>query len=328
LLDPDDRRPLSALEARALCDRHRGIGADGVLRAVVGNPPSALSMDLRNADGGVAEMSGNGIRCLVQAAVDAGMVPEGAVTVWTLGGLRTVEYRAEAVSGLGYGRVDMGRAVLGPDLDADAPLGVHWGQHVDMGNPHVVLYGLAAGDDMVEVVGPRLGSSVAGGANVEFVWSGPVAGELTMRVWERGVGETLACGTGACATAAAAHAHGEAGTRVRVHSPGGILDVELGAEGIVLAGPTQKVGDVTVDEAVLARLVADLDTAGEGANGREAGGREAGGQDAGGRDTGGLDTAGLDTAALDTAGHEPPARDAAEPEAAPDEQSTEVATRQ
>jgi diaminopimelate epimerase len=293
LLDPDDRRPLSALEARALCDRHRGIGADGVLRAVVGNAPAALSMDLRNADGGVAEMSGNGIRCLVQAAVDAGMVPEGAVTVWTLGGLRTVEYRAETLSGLGYGRVDMGRAVLGPDLDADAPLGVRWGQHVDMGNPHVVLFGLAAGDDMVGVVGPRLGSSVAGGANVEFVWSGPVSGELTMRVWERGVGETLACGTGACATAAAVHAHGEVGTRARVHSPGGILDVELGAEGIMLAGPTQKVGDVTVDESLLTRLVADLDTA-----------------------------------QLDTGGHEPPAREAADPEAASDEQSTEVATRQ
>jgi diaminopimelate epimerase len=298
LLDPDDRRPLSAREARALCDRHRGIGADGVLRAVVGNPPAALSMDLRNADGSVAEMSGNGIRCLVQAAVEAGMVGDGAVTVWTLGGLRTVEYRTEALSGLGYGRVDMGRAALGANLDSDAPLGVHWGQHVDMGNPHVVLFGLAAVDDMVQVVGPRLGSSVIGGANVEFVWSGPVAGELTMRVWERGVGETLACGTGACATAAAAHAHGEIGTHVRVHSPGGILDVELGEDGIVLGGPTQKVGDVTVDEAVLAGLVA------------------------------GLDTAGLGTAGLDAAGNDTAVREAAEPAAAPDEQSTEVATRQ
>jgi diaminopimelate epimerase len=262
LLDPDDRRPVSAPEARALCDRHRGIGADGVLRAVVGNAPAALSMDLRNADGGVAEMSGNGIRCLVQAAVDAGMVSAGTVTVWTLGGLRTVEYRSETEPGLGYGRVDMGRAALGDDLGSDAPLGVRWGQHVDMGNPHVVLFGMAAGDEMVSMVGPRLGASVSGGANVEFVWPGPVPGELALRVWERGVGETLACGTGACAVAAATHAHGDIGTRVRVHSRGGILDVELGADGIMLAGPTQKVGDVTVDEAVLARLTADLDAAG------------------------------------------------------------------
>ena len=262
LLDPDDRRPLSAGEARALCDRHRGIGADGIVRAVVGGKAAALSMDLRNADGGVAEMSGNGIRCLVQAAVDAGMVRAGPVTVQTLGGVRTVDYRADAAPGLGYGRVDMGRATLGADLGAHAPVGVRWGQHVAMGNPHVVLFGPPPGDDMVRVVGPRLGSSVAGGANVEFVWPGPATGELTLRVWERGVGETLACGTGACAAAAAAHAHGEVGTHVRVHNPGGALDVELGADGILLAGPTQKVGEVAVEEAVLAVLTNELDRAG------------------------------------------------------------------
>jgi diaminopimelate epimerase len=263
LLDPDDRRPLSAVEARALCDRHRGIGADGVVRAVVGGKAADLSMDLRNADGGVAEMSGNGIRCLVQAAVDAGMVGAGIVTVQTRGGVRTVEYRAEAAPGLGYGHVDMGPATLGVDLDAEAPVGVRWGQHVDMGNPHVVLFGPQFGDDfgddMVRVVGPRLTSSVAGGANVEFVWPGPANGELTLRVWERGVGETLACGTGACAAAAAAHAHGEVGTRVRVHNPGGPLDVELGADGITLAGPTQKVADVTMEEEVLAALTRALE---------------------------------------------------------------------
>ena len=265
LLDPDDRRPLSAVEARALCDRHRGIGADGVVRAVVGGKAAALSMDLRNADGGVAEMSGNGIRCLVQAAVDAGMVSAGIVTVQTLGGVRTVEYRADAAPGLGYGRVDMGRATLGVDLDAEAPVGVRWGQHVAMGNPHVVLFGPQFGDDfgddMVRVVGPRLSSSVAGGANVEFVWPGPANGELTLRVWERGVGETLACGTGACAAAVAAHAHGEVGTHVRVHNPGGALDIELGADGIMLAGPTQKVADVTMGEEVLAALTTALDGA-------------------------------------------------------------------
>ncbi len=269
LLDPDDRRPLSAQEARALCDRPRGIGADGVLRAVVGHAPAALSMDLRNADGGVAEMSGNGIRCLVQAAVDAGMVKAGTVTVQTLGGLRTVEYRSESPAGLGYGRVDMGRGALGAELGAEVPAGVRWGQHVDMGNPHVVLFGPPAGDDTVALVGPHLESSVRGGANVEFVWRGPAPGDLTLRVWERGVGETLACGTGACAAALAAHAHGEAADHVRVHNPGGILDVALGADGIMLAGPTQNVGDVTVDEAVLARLVAALDASGLDAAGLE-----------------------------------------------------------
>jgi diaminopimelate epimerase len=254
LLDPEDRRPLSATEVRALCDRRRGIGADGLIRAGIGTGPAALTMDLRNADGTVAEMSGNGIRCLVQAAVDAGLVGPGPVAVQTLGGLRTVEYEAGPMNGLGYGRVGMGRAALGSDLGPDAPAGVVWGQHVELGNPHIVLFGPPAGDDMVRIVGPRLERSVPSGANVEFVWSGPGPGELTLRVWERGVGETLACGTGACVAVAAAHAHGQAGTRVRVHNPGGPLDVEIDHAEITLAGPTQKVADVTIDEALLASL--------------------------------------------------------------------------
>ncbi len=259
LLDPDDRRPLSAPEARALCDRHRGLGADGVLRAVSGRGPAELAMELRNADGGVAEMSGNGIRCLVQAAVDGGMVGSGTVMVQTMGGLRSVEFRPGPEAGFGYGRVDMGPGRLGDEIGPDVLGEARWGQRVDMGNPHVVLFGAEPGDDTFSRVGPRWERSVEGGANVEFVWPGPGAGELTLRVWERGAGETQACGTGTCAVVAAAHAHGEVGTRVRVHNPGGPLDVELGESGISLAGPTQKVGDVTVDEVVLAALVDRLD---------------------------------------------------------------------
>jgi diaminopimelate epimerase len=215
-------------------------------------------MDLHNADGTVAEMSGNGIRCLVQAAVDAGMVGAGTVVVATLAGLRSVEYRPGPGPGQGYGRVEMGQAALGPELE-DGPAGWNWAQHVGMGNPHVVLFGPVAGDDVVQSIGPRLERSVGGGANVEFVWPGPVDGELTLRVWERGVGETLACGTGACAAVAAAHAHREVGTRVRVHNPGGPLDVELDDSGIFLAGPTQTVGHITVEDEVLAGLVRSLD---------------------------------------------------------------------
>ncbi|HEY5025813.1 MAG TPA: diaminopimelate epimerase [Acidimicrobiales bacterium] len=256
LLDPDDRRRLSAAEARALCDRHRGIGADGVLRAVSGAGPAALSMDLHNADGGVAEMSGNGIRCLVQAAVDGALVGAGRVAVQTLGGLRTVEYRPGPEPGAGYGRVDMGRAELGRRLEEHELGDARWGRFVDMGNPHVVLFGSRPEDHTVGTVGVRWDRSVPEGANVEFVWPGPGAGELSMRVWERGVGETLACGTGACAVVAAAHGQGEVGTRVRVHNPGGPLDVELEESGVFLAGPTQKVGDVVVDEAWLAAWAA------------------------------------------------------------------------
>ena len=212
LLDPDDRRPLSAAEVRALCDRHRGIGADGVLRAIGGTGPAALGDGpaQRRRRGGRDErqrdpLPGAGGRRRRPGAgrdgrrADARRVALGGVP----GGARA---RARLRPG-GHGP----RRARPRPRRRRRPPAVHWGQHVDMGNPHVVLFGAPAGDDMVRSVGPRLERSVAGGANVEFVWPGPGPGELTLRVWERGVGETLACGTGTCAAAAAAHAHGDGG---------------------------------------------------------------------------------------------------------------------
>jgi diaminopimelate epimerase len=256
VLDPDDARPLSGAEVRALCDRHRGIGADGVLRATAGGHGALLTMELRNADGGEAEMSGNGIRCLVQAAVDAGWVEPGPVPVQTAAGLRLVDYRAGERPGLGYAGVDMGRVVLGPELPLDIAPGIRFARTVNMGNPHIVLFGEGVDDATLGAVGPRLEQSVESRANVEFVWSGPDTDELNLRVWERGVGETLACGTGTCAAAAAAHDWGLVGTRTQVHNPGGTLEVELRGDGVWLAGPTQKVADITVDACTLADLTA------------------------------------------------------------------------
>jgi diaminopimelate epimerase len=264
LLDPDDRRPLSSSEVRLLCDRHRGIGADGLLRVMSGRHGSALTMDLHNADGGGAEMSGNGIRCLVQAAVDAGLAAPGPVSVATAAGPRTVVYRSGEKPGLGFASVDMGRATLGPELDEGAlPVevapSVRFARTVDMGNPHIVLFGTPVETATVAAVGAPLEHSVPGGANVEFVWPGTESDTLTMRVWERGVGETLACGTGTCAVAAAAYDWGVVGPVVRVHNRGGTLEVELTADEISLAGPTQKVADVTVDLSVLTALAAAAD---------------------------------------------------------------------
>jgi diaminopimelate epimerase len=264
LLDADDLRPLSSTEVRLLCDRRRGIGADGVLRVMRGGQGSALTMELRNADGGPAEMSGNGIRCLVQAAVDAGWVHPGPVSVATAAGLRTVVYRAGGRSGLGFASVGMGTARLGPELDvaslpAEVASSVRFARTVDMGNPHIVLFGSPVDTATVTATGAPLEHSVPGRANVEFVWPGTDFDTLTMRVWERGVGETLACGTGACAVAVAVHSWGVVGSPVLVHSPGGTLEVELGADGISLAGPTQKMADVAVEAAVLADLALTYD---------------------------------------------------------------------
>ncbi|HVC70754.1 MAG TPA: diaminopimelate epimerase [Acidimicrobiales bacterium] len=256
MLDRDGVRPLSGAEVRALCDRRRGVGADGVLRATAGQNGADLTMQLRNADGGEAEMSGNGIRCLVQAAVDAGWVPPGPVSVATGVGLRVVDYRCGDHPGQGYAGVDMGPVTLGSELLLDVAPDLSYARTVDVGNPHIVLFGPEVDDATVATVGPRLEHSVETRANVEFVWAGSETDELCLRVWERGVGETLACGTGTCAAVAAAHSWGLVGSRVLVHNPGGTLEVEMRGDGVWLAGPTQKVADIIVDASLLADLTA------------------------------------------------------------------------
>jgi len=276
VVDPDDRVRLDGGQVRALCDRHFGVGADGVIRvgrgqSRPGGAEADLWMELRNADGGSAEMSGNGIRCLAQAAVDAGLVAPGRFTVATLAGVRTVTYVPGDRPGTAWASVDMGPVRLGPEvpgLVGPGPGG--WGsggvveahtaraRRVDVGNPHLVLFGPDDPDDLaVTTIGPRLEAGTPGGVNVEFIAPGPGPDELRFRVWERGVGETLACGTGSCAAAGAARSWGLVGDRVLVHNHGGTLEVRLGAtddDPAVLAGPTQRVAEVTVDLATLAGL--------------------------------------------------------------------------
>jgi diaminopimelate epimerase len=253
LLDQRDELRLTDGEIIALCDRRRGIGADGVIRVGPALDGAELSMDLHNADGSPAEMSGNGIRCLAQAAVDAGLVGPPSFTVATTSGVRRVEYRRTEGPGHGWASVDMGAPRLGEE-----PHVVRWegkARVVDVGNPHLVL--LTDDPSVVDVtaLGPLAAATVAGGVNVEFVAVGLGADQLTLRVWERGVGETLACGTGSVAVAAAARDWGLVGSTVRVHNPGGTLEVVLGrheGESARLAGPVRKVADLVVDRAWLA----------------------------------------------------------------------------
>ena len=222
LLDLDGVQPVDGAMARALCDRHRGVGADGLIRVTAGP-----TMELYNADGGRAEMSGNGIRCLALALVDAGLAEGGEITVATDAGPRRV-----VVGAGGDISVDMGVASVesGPGHSL----------LVDMGNPHAVL----EVQDPYDVDLDREARRFGGQVNLELVAAGPGADELTMRVWERGVGETLACGTGACAAAVAAHKWGIVGHRVTVHQPGGAVLVELADYRIVLTGPATWVATV------------------------------------------------------------------------------------
>lgn len=253
VLDPADGLRLSEAEVRNLCDRHRGVGADGVIRVGPGDGRADLTMDLHNADGGAAETSGNGLRCLAQAAVDAGLVQPPRFTVATAAGVVTVDFERTGNPEGDRAIVDMGAVTLVGAARTD-PDG-RPAQQADTGNPHLVVRcDDPAGIDLA-TLGPRAATEFPDGVNVEYVAAGPGPDELTMRVFERGVGETWACGSGSCAAAAVARSWGMVGDTVRVRNPGGTLEVTLGAKDgdpVLLGGPVRRVADVVIDRRVLA----------------------------------------------------------------------------
>lgn len=255
----DDRDRTGRFDATlvaALCERHRGIGADGVLRLSAPAGPGAFAMELRNADGGVAETSGNGLRCAVLAAAHAGLLGSaglegGDIAVETLAGVVRARLAGTRPSVLGAEaeiRVEMGVAVV-EDLE-HSPLPGRRASTVDVGNPHLVLLGERMDDVDLGVLGPALEASRALGTNVEV--AAERDGELDLVVWERGAGLTLACGSGSCAVAAAARARGIVGDWVVVNNPGGPLVVEATGPDrhrplVSLTGPARRVGKVVID---------------------------------------------------------------------------------
>jgi diaminopimelate epimerase len=231
--------------AAALCDRHRGVGADGLIRLGRSEPGGVLSMALRNADGGLAETSGNGLRCVARAAVEAGLAAPGRFAVATLAGERSVAYDPLGADGPHWAHVEMGPVTLGPPAPAALP--AIRARTVDVGNPHLVI--LVPGLGGLDVVGEgrRLQETYPGGINVEFVVAAVGGGSAELAVFERGVGETLACGSGTVAAAAALRSWGLAGDAVLVQNPGGTLEVALGeSTEAELAGPVHRVAEVLV----------------------------------------------------------------------------------
>ena len=254
--DLDGELDLGADLVRRLCDRHAGIGADGVLRVVrsAKHPEAAgmaadaeFFMDYRNADGSVAEMCGNGVRVFVQY-LRADKLVELPAAVATRGGIM----RVRATPG-GYA-VAMGRPRIFADrpIATAAPLGPRAGTYVEMPNPHVVVPVSADELPTLELHRPpRVEPELPHGQNVEFVAR---LGErhLALRVNERGVGETRSCGTGICA-AVVAPAAGDGterdGTTWRVDVPGGSCEVTWGDDDeVVLAGPAVLVAAVDLDD--------------------------------------------------------------------------------
>ncbi len=245
LVDVGNAAPLDTDLIRALCDRRFGIGADGMIRILDGGSEADLAMDLHNADGSQAEMSGNGMRCLAQAAVGAGLVSPSTFTVSTLAGVKTVEYCPSERADTAVASVDMGVAALGPDQPQQ--FAEQRARQVDLGNPHLVLLGPDPREVDVRELGSRLQGVHPGGINVEFVAVGPGPDAITLRVWERGVGETEACGTGSAAAAAAVRSWGLVGDSVEVHNPGGTLQVDFVGDRLRLSGPVRKVADLVID---------------------------------------------------------------------------------
>lgn len=240
--------------AEKLCDRHFGIGADGLI-IVQPSDVAALRMRIINSDGSEAEMCGNGIRCFAKYVFEAGYVKKEQFTVETLAGIMTprVVLQDGEIKGI---TVDMGKPLLqrsdvpmlGPDGQAiDEPLKVLDATYrvtcLWVGVPHCVIF-----VDEVEKIdlwkyGPALEKHPVfpKKTNVHFV---EVINdeELKMKVWERGAGITQACGTGACATLVAAVLNKKTGKKAKVRLPGGSLDIEWADDNrIYMTGPAQEV---------------------------------------------------------------------------------------
>ncbi len=240
LLDPDAATDAGPDLARVVCDRTTGVGADGLIRA---RPDEGVDarMELWNADGSSAELSGNGLRCLAQALVLADMAAR-TLTIASARGTHAVE-----VSATDDPRVHQIVADLGPvELEGRAPdwllPGVVDAAFARIENPHLVLLAPEPGAAPdIEVVGRDANAAVDGGINVEMI---RIAGDdVILDVFERGAGRTQACGTGACAAAAVAHDWGLVGDEVVVRMAGGDARVGLG-DTATLAGPIAAVAHV------------------------------------------------------------------------------------
>lgn len=246
---------------RLLCDRHFGIGADGILFLLPGKGTD-ITMKIINSDGSEAEMCGNGIRCLVKHAYDFGIVSKNKMTVSTLAGVMTAEVSADGGRAVAI-KVNMGAPILDGrsipiDYDGefvDQPFALEdyniRGTAVSMGNPHFVTFSDLS-DNEIEKLGPIIESHpfFPKKTNVEFC--NVKDGNLYIKVYERGASWTLACGTGACASVTAAALNGLVpfDTPVDVRLPGGWLKitVDKNLKYVYMEGPAQMIYEGVITE--------------------------------------------------------------------------------
>jgi diaminopimelate epimerase len=262
--DLADERPLTLELVAALCDRRFGVGADGVIRVIRGRAEGEdFFMDYRNADGSLAEMCGNGIRCLGKMVLERGHISSTELAIGTRAGTKRLwldldgdVVRSVTVSmgppAFARGRIPMSGPAEEPFLTEPFEIDGRTlkASAVSIGNPHLVVF---VEDDLDAVDVPWIGPRIEHDArfpektNVEFVAVAP--GGLEARVWERGSGETSACGTGACAVVVAANEAGLVPPKAEVRFPGGTLVVERTADDVLLTGPAERVFEAVLDEA-------------------------------------------------------------------------------
>jgi len=248
--------------AMAMCNRHFGVGADGLL-LVLPSDTADFQMRIFNPDGSEAEVCGNGLSCLAKYVVDKGLADSGTqeILIETIAGVRRVKlHRAEGK--LTKIQVGMGK----PKFEAkDIPVAIEpdkglldiilnypiiidgeelFLSFVSLGNPHAVYFWQHPVSDFpLSRLGPKVEQHKMFPSRVNFEVARVISRQqIEACVWERGVGETLACGSGACAVAVAAQLHGYIDSKVNIKLPGGILEVEWDRVGeVLLSGPAEKV---------------------------------------------------------------------------------------
>lgn len=257
LVDLEQTAPFDGAIARALCNRHHGVGADGLLRVSSPHHRGSFRMDLLNADGSLAETSGNGMRCAVLAAFHHGLINTDEIEVETVAGISAAQMLTQSPTT---------RADIRVSLDAASV--VRWPEYdilsrrafsVNVGNPHLVLVGDQPDGLDIQTIGPKLEDVVADGQNVELATTDKDRSTITLETWERGAGYTLACGSGSCAAAAAGRFAGLIDDRAVVQNPGGDVVVELSgdlaAPRTVLIGEARRVAAINVSAPDLTAMV-------------------------------------------------------------------------
>ena len=243
---PNDPEALS----KRLSDRHFGVGGDGIV-LIMPSDKADFRMRMFNADGSEGAMCGNASRCIAKYVFDRGLTDKLHITLETKSGIKTLDVTAEGSIAKTV-TVDMGKPIVGAVMQPiETPYGKYNYTFVDMGNPHCVIF---TNDDTDTLELEKIGRPLEchelfpDRANIEFM---NILGknDLRMRVWERGSGETLACGTGACTAVTAAVINGicPINEDIRVHLRGGTLTVRYTGEKVLMTGGAEFVFDGTAE---------------------------------------------------------------------------------